>query len=178
MRARWLTSVAHGTPEHDHAHGHGGPSEIVAHDTGPGAATMALTRPPAEVLPTLGRRHVTKEQRHAIFLGTLYALGHATVVLALGLLALAFGAVLPDWVDPIMGRIVGFTLLLLGLWVIVSLYRYVRYGDEFRLRSRWMPSSMASARLASVRRAVPWPRARRDDRDDLVWADDRVWRRD
>ena len=37
-----------------------------------------------------------------------------------------------------MGRIVGFTLLLLGLWVIVSLYRYVRYGDEFRLRSRWM----------------------------------------
>jgi high-affinity nickel-transport protein len=78
------------------------------------------------------------EQRHAILLGTLYALGHATVVGALGLLALAFGAVLPSWVDPIMGRVVGATLVLLGIWVFVSLYQYARHGAAFRLRSRWM----------------------------------------
>jgi hypothetical protein len=67
-----------------------------------------------------------------------HALGHATVVALLGLLALAFGAVLPEWVDPIMGRVVGFTLVLLGAWVFVSLYQYARHGAAFRLRSRWM----------------------------------------
>jgi hypothetical protein len=41
-------------------------------------------------------------------------------------------------VDPIMGRIVGVTLLVLGLWVFFSLYQYARHGTEFRLRSRWM----------------------------------------
>ncbi len=130
--------AAHGTPEHLHDHGHGGPAEIVAHDTGPGAATMAFVATPASALPAMGHRRITGEQRHSILLGTLYALGHATVVLALGLAALAFGAILPDWVDPIMARIVGFTLLVLGFWVLASLYRYFRYGDEFRLRSRWM----------------------------------------
>lgn len=99
---------------------------------------MALVPPPAEAFATLPRRRVTAEQRHAIALGTLYALGHATVVFALGLVALAFGAVLPEWIDPLMGRVVGATLMLLGVWVFVSLYQYVRYGREFRLRSRWM----------------------------------------
>jgi high-affinity nickel-transport protein len=60
------------------------------------------------------------------------------VVFALGVLALAFGAILPEWLDPIMGRVVGITLLMLGIWVFVSLYQYVRFGAEFRLRSRWM----------------------------------------
>jgi high-affinity nickel-transport protein len=73
-----------------------------------------------------------------MFLGTLYALGHALVVAVLGLAALAFGTILPDWVDPIMGRVVGVTLVLLGAWVFVSLYQYARHGTEFRLRSRWM----------------------------------------
>ena len=78
------------------------------------------------------------EQRRALALGTLYALGHAIVVAVLGTLALVFGAVLPDWVDPIMGRVVGLTLVLLGAWVFVSLYQYARHGQAFRLRSRWM----------------------------------------
>src|SRR4029079_15502807 len=43
-----------------------------------------------------------------------------------------------SWIDPIMGRVVGLTLLLLGTWVFVSLYQYARHGTEFRLRSRWM----------------------------------------
>ena len=28
--------------------------------------------------------------------------------------------------------------MILGVWVFVSLYQYMRYGTEFRLRSRWM----------------------------------------
>jgi high-affinity nickel-transport protein len=118
-----------------HHHEHGGRSELHAHDQGPGAATLAAPRGP---VPRPDRRRLAADQRHAIFLGTLYALGHASVVACLGLLALTFGAVLPDWVDPIMGRVVGVTLVVLGIWVFISLYQYLRYGTEFRLRSRWM----------------------------------------
>jgi high-affinity nickel-transport protein len=65
----------------------------------------------------------------------MYALGHASLVVALGLLAIWFGTLLPHWIDPLMGRIVGLTLLFLGVWIIYSL---VRYGRDFRLQSRWM----------------------------------------
>src|SRR6476646_7523052 len=65
-----------------------------------------------------------------IRLGTLYALGHGAVVIALGLAAIAFGALLPDWLDPIMGRIVGFTLVALGMWVLYSVYRYASAGER------------------------------------------------
>jgi high-affinity nickel-transport protein len=77
-------------------------------------------------------------ERQPILLGTLYALGHASVVAVLGLAALLLGAALPEWIDPIMGRIVGATLVFLGIYVFVSLYQYARHGGEFRLRSRWM----------------------------------------
>ncbi len=116
---------------HEHEHEHGGPGELRAHGG-------AETRPGPAGAATLPRPRFADEQRHAMLLGTLYALGHAVVVVALGLLALGFGALLPDWVDPIMGRIVGVTLLLLGIWVYVSLYQYARHDRAFRLRSRWM----------------------------------------
>jgi high-affinity nickel-transport protein len=74
----------------------------------------------------------------AFGLATLYALGHASVVAALGLLALYFATVLPEWLDPIMERIVGVTLLSLGAWVFYSLLRYLRGEGDFQLRSRWM----------------------------------------
>jgi cytochrome c biogenesis protein CcdA len=76
-----------------------------------------------------------QEAWHGFFLATMYALGHASLVVALGLLAIWFGTLLPDWIDPLMGRIVGLTLLFLGVWIIYSL---VRYGRDFRLQSRWM----------------------------------------
>ena len=115
-----------------HHHGHGGERERRAHDAGPGAATLA----PAvrgSTRPRLG-----PEQLDAIRLGTLYAMGHGAVVIALGIAALSFGALLPSWLDPIMGRIVGLTLVGLGAWVLYSVYRYARGGESFRLRSRWM----------------------------------------
>ena len=117
-----------------HHHGHGGAREILAHDAGPGAATLA----PATRGGDTAFRRFGDEQIEAIQLGTLYALGHGVVVIALGIAALSFGAILPDWLDPIMGRVVGLTLVLLGVWVLYSVYRYARGGESFRLRSRWM----------------------------------------
>jgi len=76
-----------------------------------------------------------QEAWHGFFLATMYALGHASLVVALGLLAIWFGTLLPHWIDPLMGRMVGLTLLFLGIWIVYSL---VRYGRDFRLQSRWM----------------------------------------
>jgi high-affinity nickel-transport protein len=118
-----------------HSHGHGGQLEIRAHDAGPGGATLA---PALAVRPLAVRPRLFSGQAEAIKLGTLYALGHGVVVIVLGLAAIAFGALLPDWLDPIMGRVVGLTLVALGLWVMYSIYRYARAGERFRLRSRWM----------------------------------------
>jgi high-affinity nickel-transport protein len=85
-----------------------------------------------------GESRFAHEQRHAIGLASLYALGHALVVVVLGILALTVGAILPDWVDPILEKVVGVTLVLLGAWVIYSVVQYLRGKGEFRLRSRWM----------------------------------------
>ena len=43
-------------------------------------------------------------ETRAVWLASLYALGHATVVAALGALALYFQTLLPEWIDPIMER--------------------------------------------------------------------------
>ena len=93
-----------------------------------------------------------EERRSALVYGTLYALGHAAVVLALGILAILAGDLLPPTIDEVMGRVVGATLVLLGVYVIVSL---VRHGRDFRLRSRWMLV------FSGVRRGVRWARGRR-----------------
>lgn len=76
--------------------------------------------------------------RRPIALGMLYALGHGSVVTVLGIVAIVAAGFLPAWVDPIMGRIVGVTLILLAGYLYYSVYRYLRGGGEFRLRSRWM----------------------------------------
>jgi high-affinity nickel-transport protein len=112
--------TAHG---HDEAELRGHAHE---HDTAPGA------------LHAFGESRFAHEQRHAVFLASLYALGHASVVFALGVLALLLGAILPDWVDPILEKVVGVTLVLLGAWVLFSVFQYARGKGEFRMRSRWM----------------------------------------
>jgi cytochrome c biogenesis protein CcdA len=126
------------THEHatDHAHRHGGPDELRVHGAPVYPPVAAGTA--GDIGGQVARPGRVIEERRALALGSLYALGHATVVVVLGALALTFGAVLPDWVDPIMARVVGVTLLLLGVWVFVSLYQYARHGQPFRLRSRWM----------------------------------------
>jgi high-affinity nickel-transport protein len=78
------------------------------------------------------------EQRHALGLATLYALGHAAMVVLLGIAALLFAAILPAWLDPILEKVVGATLVLLGVWVLFSVVQALRGGGDVRLRSRWM----------------------------------------
>jgi high-affinity nickel-transport protein len=137
---------SHTAAASSHAHGHGGSDEVRIHASGGGdhahahvaAAAGGSAASAGHVAVATIRPRFGEEQRRALGLGTLYALGHALVVAILGTLALVFGAVLPDWVDPIMGRVVGLTLVLLGAWVFISLYQYARHGQAFRLRSRWM----------------------------------------
>lgn len=93
-----------------------------------GPAQMTLTKP-------VVRRKRRREVREGFFLATMYALGHASLVVLLGLLALWLGAILPNWIDPIMERLVGVTLIILGVWIFYSIWRY---GRSFQLRSRWM----------------------------------------
>jgi high-affinity nickel-transport protein len=68
----------------------------------------------------------------------MYALGHGSMVVVLGLAAILFNEILPDWIDPVMERVVGVTLLLLAAYLFYSVYRYFRGGQDFRIRSRWM----------------------------------------
>jgi hypothetical protein len=75
------------------------------------------------------------ERRDSITFGTIYALGHALVVFLIGTAAIVLGEQLPEGVDRVMQRIVGVTLVILGIYVFVAL---VRHGREFRMRSRWM----------------------------------------
>ena len=75
------------------------------------------------------------EPRRSMSLATLYAGGHALVVFALGVVAIAAGDLVPASLDGAMGRVVGLTLVALGVWVFVSL---ARQGRQFRMRSRWM----------------------------------------
>jgi high-affinity nickel-transport protein len=86
----------------------------------------------------LSESRFAHEQRHALGLATLYALGHASMVVLLGVLALVFAAILPEWLDPILEKVVGVTLLLLGVWVLFSVVQALRTGGDLRLRSRWM----------------------------------------
>jgi high-affinity nickel permease len=86
----------------------------------------------------------------SIAMGTLYALGHAAVVIVLGLLAIWAGSTLPDSVDPIMDMLVGVTLILLGLWIAISL---VRNRGRLVFRSRWMLiADMVQAGFRKLRR--------------------------
>lgn len=76
-----------------------------------------------------------KSRPRAFVMGSLYALGHAAVVVALGVLAIVLGAQLPGWVDGYMETLVGLTLIGLAIWIFWSLWR-TRGG--LVLKSRWM----------------------------------------
>jgi high-affinity nickel permease len=87
------------------------------------------------------------DRRDSMLFGTLYVVGHACVVLLLGILAIVAGDRLPESVDEFMTKVVGVTLVLLGVYVFVSL---IRHGRDFRLRSRWMLV------FSGVRRGARW----------------------
>ncbi len=162
-----LTDETHHTLAHaegDHVHAESAPAPALVHvavgaapESGHGQAPQLRTAPPVGSSGN-GHKHglagLARQQRPALLLGTMYALGHGSVVFGLGLLALLAREVLPGWIDPIMERIVGVTLLFLAAYLFYSLYRFFRGGDEFRIRSRWMLV------FAAVRNAFETVRAR------------------
>jgi high-affinity nickel-transport protein len=87
--------------------------------------------------------------RAGLYFGSLYAVGHATVVFVIGVLAIVLGEKLPHSVDKVMTKIVGVTLLLLGVYVFYSL---AKHGRDFRMRSRWMLV------FSGVQRGYAWAR--------------------
>lgn len=125
---RWMPggaiTIGPQVPNHPHLH---------ADDERPGDSASSLPTGPLDGLGSFVQR-----QRPALLLGTMYALGHGGVVFMLGLLAILAREFLPGWIDPIMEKVVGVTLLFLAVYLFYSLYRFIRGGEDFRLRSRWM----------------------------------------
>jgi hypothetical protein len=66
---------------------------------------------------------VQKSAKRAMQLGFLYALGHAATVAALGSIVIFFQLSLPRGIDRIAERLVGLTLVFLGIYVLGSLFR-------------------------------------------------------
>ena len=64
---------------------------------------------------------VQSSRRTAMKLGLVYALGHAVTVALLGSVVILFGVHLPAGVDRWAERLVGLTLVLLGIYVLGSL---------------------------------------------------------
>jgi len=113
--------------------------------------TATLTRPLSSVRVLTAS--LPPSHREAIWLGSLYAVGHGTVVVILGLIAIVAAEFLPNWVDPIMEKLVGVTLLFLAAYLFYSVYHYYRGGGQFHMRSRWMLV------FAGVRNAWHWARS-------------------
>jgi hypothetical protein len=110
----------------------------------PGAIEAMTTAPSLELAlisaAILGFRHgfdydhvaaisdITSVQRtakRAMQLGSLYALGHAVMVAALGSAVILFQIALPPGIDRMAEKLVGFTLVILGIYVLGSLFRGV-----------------------------------------------------
>jgi len=89
----------------------------------------------------------SQSRRRGFVLSFAYIAGHAVVVLFLGGAAIVAGRAIPESVDHWMGRVVGITLIGLGVWIAVEL---VRKRRDFRLRSRWF--LVVSGTFAGLRR--------------------------
>lgn len=66
---------------------------------------------------------VQVNSRKAMQLGLLYAVGHAATVAALGSAVIFFQLSLPHGIDRVAERLVGLTLVLLGIYVLGSMFR-------------------------------------------------------
>jgi high-affinity nickel permease len=85
-----------------------------------------------------------------MWLATLYAVGHATMVILLGVVAILFAERVPGSVDTAMERLVGVSLVALGLWIV---WTAATTRGAPPMRSRWMVLLGALRRLvARVRR--------------------------
>lgn len=87
--------------------------------------------------------------RRSMWLATLYALGHACMVLLLGAVAIVFAERVPESIDVVTERLVGVSLIGLGTWIA---WTAVRTRGAPPLRSRWMLLLGTIQRVADRRR--------------------------
>lgn len=87
--------------------------------------------------------------RRSMWLATLYALGHAAMVIVLGVAAILFAERVPAAADLAMERLVGVSLIALGLWIA---WTAARTRGAPPLRSRWMLLIGAVKRLLARHR--------------------------
>ena len=95
---------------------------------------------------------IQPDTKRSMFLGLMYAVGHASVILLLGSITVFFGVHLPQGMDVWMERVVGVTLLVLGIYVAVVIIRTTIRGSELHIPSRgslyitffyWLRSQLA-----------------------------------
>lgn len=101
----------------------------------------------AALLDISGANSGEDKVRGAMKLCLCYALGHAFVVFVLGLAAIAFAAILPTWLDAVMEKAIGITLIFLAACLFFAVYKAASDPDNFRMQSRLM---MVSAFLNRV----------------------------
>lgn len=104
---------------------------------------------------------VQRSGRQGVRLGVIYALGHACTVVILGVLVIMLHLSLPVRLDAWAERIIGVTLIVLGILVVANLLRHSKshaHSHQF-IQSRW-------ALLINGSRHAVW-RVRRAFRDDL-----------
>ena len=78
---------------------------------------------------------VEKSKKRAFLLSSFYALGHAAVVMVLGVAIILADFTVPESVDTTLMYFIGFSLIALGVWVLTGIFLQ---GRNFRLKSRWM----------------------------------------
>ncbi len=104
---------------------------------------------------------VQSTKRTAMRLGMTYALGHAVMVTLLGAVVIGFGINLPAGVDRWAERLVGFTLVLLGLYVLGTL----ALKPGHLPKSRYMLLRQGYDRISRAWKRTPFQHATPDSFD-------------
>ncbi len=102
---------------------------------------------------------VQRNWKSGLRLGMTYALGHACMVVALGVAVLQLHMGLPRGLDHWTERLIGLTLIVLGLGVVAGILRKDAHGHTH---------SRIESRLAIAINGVLW----------VAWRVRRVWKRD
>jgi len=95
---------------------------------------------------------VQRSWRSGLRLGMTYALGHAFTVVALGIAVLQLHVGLPQNLDHITERLIGFTLIVLGIAVVAGILRKDAHGHTHDSHSH----TRIESRLAIAINGILW----------------------